>query len=479
MPLVPAKCTQCGANIQVDSTHEAGICPHCGTAFITEKAVNNYHYQTNINANITQTTNIHAQTVHMHQDEINRFFVIEDGTLIKYNGKLKKIKVPEGVIALGDHVFSRVDYNEVILPSTLLSIGKGALMFDWDADSEGGVRRENIVRRIDLSACTSLCNIEENGLADTSVPVLVLPESLQSIEKNAFAVGQTLCYAGDAAEFEKNFGNSYRKETYYRPPQNYQREFCFYKNPLLGGFRSLGKTDDGYIYALYAEGACLCGYEREIDPEAELRLPATVEGERVVQISPFLYRQLMDVKSLILPEGVTEIPDYALYCTSSLSSLESVYVPASVTKIGKYALAFKRYGQKNAKITFAKGCRLKECDEENYYRYGTQIIEPPILPSGKRDEKIVTVSIDRGVKITAEVYLYDSSTAAPEINASVKTGFTKLLMTVREGEQKSVDVGRKNEAYLVYDCSSRRIGISPKNVEFHFKKKWFGKYELI
>ena len=41
--LVAAKCTQCGANIQVDSTHEAGICPNCGTAFITEKAVNNYN----------------------------------------------------------------------------------------------------------------------------------------------------------------------------------------------------------------------------------------------------------------------------------------------------------------------------------------------------------------------------------------------------------------------------------------------------
>ena len=47
--LVAAKCTQCGANIQVDSTHEAGICPHCGTAFITAKAVTNYNttYVTN------------------------------------------------------------------------------------------------------------------------------------------------------------------------------------------------------------------------------------------------------------------------------------------------------------------------------------------------------------------------------------------------------------------------------------------------
>ena len=128
MPLVAAKCTQCGANIEVDATREAGICPHCGTAYITEKAVNNYHYHTNINATVTQTTNVNAQTVHIHQDEINRFFVIENGTLVKYNGNLKKIKVPDGVIELGDHVFSEIDYDEVILPSTLLSIGEGVFV---------------------------------------------------------------------------------------------------------------------------------------------------------------------------------------------------------------------------------------------------------------------------------------------------------------------------------------------------------------
>lgn len=37
MAMIPAKCTNCGANIQVDKTKEAGICESCGTAFITEK----------------------------------------------------------------------------------------------------------------------------------------------------------------------------------------------------------------------------------------------------------------------------------------------------------------------------------------------------------------------------------------------------------------------------------------------------------
>ncbi len=42
MSLVPAKCTQCGANLIVDNTKDAAVCEHCGTAFIIEKAINNF-----------------------------------------------------------------------------------------------------------------------------------------------------------------------------------------------------------------------------------------------------------------------------------------------------------------------------------------------------------------------------------------------------------------------------------------------------
>lgn len=42
MALVPAKCTQCGANIDVDNQRDAAICPFCGTAYIVEKAINSF-----------------------------------------------------------------------------------------------------------------------------------------------------------------------------------------------------------------------------------------------------------------------------------------------------------------------------------------------------------------------------------------------------------------------------------------------------
>jgi len=53
MPLVPAKCSNCGAVLKIDSGLEAAVCEFCKTPFIVEKAINNYTTTLNIeNANI-------------------------------------------------------------------------------------------------------------------------------------------------------------------------------------------------------------------------------------------------------------------------------------------------------------------------------------------------------------------------------------------------------------------------------------------
>lgn len=48
MALIHAKCTECGATLEIDKEKDAAICPYCGAAFVTEKAINNYNtYVTN------------------------------------------------------------------------------------------------------------------------------------------------------------------------------------------------------------------------------------------------------------------------------------------------------------------------------------------------------------------------------------------------------------------------------------------------
>ena len=48
MGLVATRCTQCGAEIDVDENKESGICRYCGTPFITEKVLQEFNtYVTN------------------------------------------------------------------------------------------------------------------------------------------------------------------------------------------------------------------------------------------------------------------------------------------------------------------------------------------------------------------------------------------------------------------------------------------------
>lgn len=57
MAIVAALCTQCGANLQVDSNKEAAVCPFCNTAYIVEKAITNY--------NTTVTNNFSGATINI------------------------------------------------------------------------------------------------------------------------------------------------------------------------------------------------------------------------------------------------------------------------------------------------------------------------------------------------------------------------------------------------------------------------------
>lgn len=92
---IAAKCSQCGADIQVDAQRESGFCSYCGAKYVTEKVVHNYVTNNQIVTNYEQTTNINASTVHIHNDEINRLFMVEEGILVKYKGRLRKVTVPK------------------------------------------------------------------------------------------------------------------------------------------------------------------------------------------------------------------------------------------------------------------------------------------------------------------------------------------------------------------------------------------------
>ena len=81
MPLVPAKCTQCGANIEIDDTKEAGICQHCGTAFITEKAITNY------NTYVTNNNNFAGANINVMGANVDNLIKMAENAIEAGNGK--------------------------------------------------------------------------------------------------------------------------------------------------------------------------------------------------------------------------------------------------------------------------------------------------------------------------------------------------------------------------------------------------------
>ena len=112
MPLVNAKCTNCGANLNVDSSKEAAVCEYCGSAFIVEKAINNY----NVNANV----------VNIYSDN-SAEFVIRAGTLEKYIGKSTDVIIPNTVNYIGDSAFKDcVGLKKVKIPNSITNIGNNA-----------------------------------------------------------------------------------------------------------------------------------------------------------------------------------------------------------------------------------------------------------------------------------------------------------------------------------------------------------------
>ncbi|MBR0104087.1 MAG: hypothetical protein IJM06_00630, partial [Firmicutes bacterium] len=94
MPLVPAKCTNCGAPLLVDDALDAAICPYCNTAYIVEKAVNNYNI----------TNNITAGVVNIYGD-VKSDFVIESGVLKEYTGASTDVVIPDTVKVISKDAF--------------------------------------------------------------------------------------------------------------------------------------------------------------------------------------------------------------------------------------------------------------------------------------------------------------------------------------------------------------------------------------
>lgn len=168
MAMIPAKCTNCGANIQVDESKEAGICEACGTAFITEKVINNYN----------TINNYHADVVNVYNSPSTSNFVIIAGVLIKYKGSDCQITIPHDVQTIGEEAFKNCEgLVSVVIPDSVEEIKDRAF---WQCENLLSVVFENAQTKVGAGAFSCCLKLRH----------VVLPSAIEQIPSDMFA----LCY---------------------------------------------------------------------------------------------------------------------------------------------------------------------------------------------------------------------------------------------------------------------------------------------
>ncbi len=164
MPIIPAKCTNCGASLEVDNTKDAAICPYCNSAFIVEKAINNYN----------TTNHISAETVNIYGGN-GADFVIRAGTLEKYNGASTEVVIPNSVTSIGTEAFRGcTGLTGVTIPDSVTRIG-------WCAFS-------GCTGLTSITVPDSVTNIESGAFSGcTGLKSITIPDSMTSIGPGAFS----------------------------------------------------------------------------------------------------------------------------------------------------------------------------------------------------------------------------------------------------------------------------------------------------
>ena len=192
MPLVPAKCPECGGNVVVDNEKDAWVCDFCKTPFIVEKAINSFNTINNTTNNVTNNNDIRADVVNVYESK-NQDFVIKAGELVEYNGTSMDVVIPEEVVAIGYKVFSGSNIHSITLHN---NISRG-MSFSGCINLENVTLPESMVGILPyFGGCSSLKEITiPAGISSipsgafwscSALKKIILPAGISSIPENAF-----------------------------------------------------------------------------------------------------------------------------------------------------------------------------------------------------------------------------------------------------------------------------------------------------
>lgn len=270
MALVPAICTQCGAQIEVDDTHEAGVCNHCGTAFITEKAINNY--TTNITNNIVNNNNFAGANVTFQSDTEDIEKLIERATTFTKLNEYSKAqniyheitsKYPMdyrgwlGVIISETKEMTEISTSEYIYKEILENFNK-AIKVANSAEQENIQKqkkkyemlyKEELDRYENGRYSASVCNLYDYRDVERALGCKCLTSASHTFESFTFVLGNyvecSVSYMGvglENGEWKVERQYSYDKSTCERNADKSNIE------ELLSGYKKKSEKSSGGCY---------------------------------------------------------------------------------------------------------------------------------------------------------------------------------------------------------------------------------------
>lgn len=290
MRFVDAKCPNCGAVLKVDESKEAAICEHCGSAFIIEKAIQQFNITNIINNNIT------AHTVNIYTESD---FAIEAHVLKRYKGADSIVHIPDNV-KISECVFPE-GVKEIYYPDSVIAINN---RFPKSLEA---IRLPSGVTRLPDSSFENCENLKQ----------VVLPASLKAISENCFKN----CKSLKTIELPNGIETIGR----YAFQDSGLCSINLPKTIKTIGLAALSKTK---IERIEIPGIKECGYFCSSCEE----LKTAVLSQGITKIYA-TFRWCSKLENVNIPRGVVAIEDAFQDC----KSLTKLFIPSTVTSISEHA----------------------------------------------------------------------------------------------------------------------------------------------
>ncbi len=276
MSLVPAKCPECGGNINVDGDKRLAICEFCKQPFVIEEAINNF----NTTYKITNNNEIKADVVNVYENR-EKDFIVKAGKLIEYVGESANVIIPDSVRIIGFRAFFGCSILEVTMSRSVTKIEDNA-----------------------FEGCTELKTVTiEADMIDASRDIFKGCRSLKSIKHK-----------------DKFFCNVESWENYKK--SNYsEATWCFAIKQSDQGTVTIPRGVKKVVNNEFIRGYGSAAGNHCVD---EIIIPDTVE-----EIGDYAF-YYQNIKKMIIPNGVKIVN---LSAFTDCHYLEEIVMPESVIKI--------------------------------------------------------------------------------------------------------------------------------------------------